>query len=132
MKSFCLIAAKISTLLMALAVVGCIAGPELNTPVLAEKSEQLRIMWTHVYPDKRGLLLLGQVRRPALSIGLLGGHLHVVGHLSDGSPPVVVDTRWGSMSKRGSHMASFGALLRSEHPELIDMISVEYRARPEK
>ncbi|MBP9158683.1 MAG: hypothetical protein KBF53_13020 [Sphingobium sp.] len=49
-------------------------------------------------------------------------------HRSDGSPPLIADTRWGQLSRRGNRMASFGAVLRTEHPELIDEIKVEYRA----
>lgn len=130
MESSFLVAGRLSTILIVFTLAGCIAGPELTTPVIAQKSEYIRIMWPHIYPDKRGVLVVGQVSRPVLSIGLLGGYLHVVGHLSDNSPAVVVDTHWKNMSHRSSHMASFGVLLRSAHPELIDKISVEYRARP--
>jgi hypothetical protein len=114
-------------LLLAGTLCGCVAGPELKTPFVAHGSDRLTIQWLHAYPDRKGVLIQGHVNGTAPTRAPIPGHLHITAHFSDNSPPLAVDTRWARMPVRGSRIASFSALLRTERPELIDSIHVEYR-----
>lgn len=125
---------KPAKFLTALLVTACLAGcarPELSMPLTPQQSDRLKIMWLHAYPHKEGVRLSGKVRRPLLSRTPVSGHLHIIAHHSDGSPPLIADTRWGRFSRRGNRTAPFAVLLRTEHPERIDEIKVEYRAMPD-
>src|SRR3546814_5404899 len=58
---------------------GCISGPPLQTTVITSPSKRLEIYWVRTYQDKKGVLVMGTVRRPALATGTIWGHLHIVG-----------------------------------------------------
>lgn len=114
-------------LAIALLLPACSLGPRLETAIFASPSKRLTIYGTHAYAQKRGLLITGSVRRPTLAKGAIWGHLHVVGHYEDGGPPVSVDTRWGTLSPRGSRSATFWALLPTSAPLEIKSVRIEYR-----
>lgn len=106
----------------------CSLGPRLETEIFASPSKRLTIYGTHAYAQKRGLLITGSVRRSTLAKGAIWGHLHVVGLYEDRRPPVSADTRWGTLSHRGSRSATFSALLPTSAPLEIKSVRVEYRA----
>ncbi len=112
---------------------GCVGGPELHMPLVAQPGEHVQIIWLHAYPDKKGVLLMGHVRRQGVADGPLWGHLHVVAQFADEAEPLIVDTRWlGSLSQRGNRMAPFAAILGTTQPNKIARVSVEYRAGPDE
>lgn len=118
---------------LACSLTGCVSGPELRLPITAQSHDRIQIVWLHAYPDKRGILLMGHVRRTGAAVGPVWGHLHVVAEFSDGTKPLVVDTRWsGSISRRGNRMAPFSTVLRTENPDRITRINVEYRINHDK
>jgi hypothetical protein len=111
---------------------GCISGPELRLPLEARRNGQVDIVWLHAYPDKQGVLLLGNVRRQTLAVGPLWGHVHINVQFNGGTETVGSDTQWfGNLSPRGGNTARFAALLRTPHQDKISRISVEYRADPD-
>ncbi|MBN8849234.1 MULTISPECIES: hypothetical protein [unclassified Sphingomonas] len=114
-------------LVAALALTACVGGPAVPTPIAPISTKQLRIYGVRAYLQSRGLLVMGQVRRPPLDLGPLWGHLHVTASFRDGRPPLVVDTRWGTISPRGVRSALFAAVLRTQDPGQIELVRVEYR-----
>lgn len=117
----------LTALLITASLTGCATGPKVNLPTVATGNDRIQIMWLHTYKDKGGVRVLGHVRRAPQTFGAIGGHLHVVAYFTDGTQPVVADTRWGSLPIRGSRMSPFSALLRTSNPDGIDRIAVEYR-----
>lgn len=107
---------------------GCISGPPLQTTVITSPSKRLEIYWVRTYQDKKGVLVTGTVHRPVLAKGALWGHLHIEGLFDDRRPPITVDTRWGTLSPRGSRSAPFRAVLPTSTPRAIKSIRIEYRA----
>src|SRR3546814_17953317 len=75
---------------------------------------------------------LGRVRRPMLFRGPVWGHLHVEGLFDDRRAPIVADTRWGTLSPRGSRSASFSAELPTTDPLEIKRVRIEYRDERER
>lgn len=115
---------------LACSLTACVSGPELRLPITARSDDCLQVVWLHTYPHKAGILLMGHVRRTGAAVGPVWGHLHVVAEFSDGSKPLVVDTRWsGSISRRGNRTAPFSTVLRTENPGRISSINVEYRIK---
>jgi len=115
-------------LALAFILPACSLGPRVETAIAASPNKVLAIYSTRAYAQKKGLLITGSVRRPALFKGAIWGHLHVVGFYEDGRPPVSVDTRWGTLSPRGSRSATFSALLPTSAPLEIKTVRIEYRA----
>ena len=113
-------------------LMGCISGPPLQTTVITSPSERLEIYWVRTYQDKKGVLVMGTVRRPVLAKGAIWGHLHIVGMFDDRRPPITVDTRWGSLSPRGSRSAPFSAVLPTSNPLEIKSVRIEYRAERDR
>lgn|SRR3546814_613047 len=111
---------------------GCISGPPLPTAVIASPGKRLEIYGIRTYQHKKGVLVTGTVRRPMLFTGPIWGHLHVVGLFEDRRPPIVVDTRWGTLSPRGSRIASFSTVLPTSDPLEIKSVRVEYRAEGDR
>lgn len=66
---------------------GCVSGPPLQTAVVVGPDKPLKIYGVRTYRDKKGLLVMGTVRRPMLFTGPIWGHLHVVGLFDDRRPP---------------------------------------------
>ena len=126
-------AAAAPAIMAALALSACMRGLVLPTPVFSTSAKQLRISGARAYPDRRGVLIEGQVWRPALASYPLWGHLHVVASLGGGRPPLVVDTkwRWSSRPPRSSWFGSFSALLRTPEPARIENVRIEYRPAPD-
>lgn len=119
--------AALAALLTVATLAGCVTGPKLNPSMTGMGSDRLQILWLHAYKDKQGVRLLGHVRRNTGGVGPVGGHLHVVGYFADGSPPLVADTRWGTLPRRGGGMASFSILLRTLRPDHVERITLEHR-----
>lgn len=111
---------------------GCISGPPLQTTVITNPSKRLAIYGVRTYQAKKGVLVIGNVRRPVLAKGAIWGHLHVVGMFEDRRPPITVDTRWGSLSSRGSRSAPFSAVLPTSDPLAIKSVRIEYRAERDR
>jgi hypothetical protein len=111
---------------------GCVAGPELKTAFTAPANDYLTVDAVHAYPHKEGLIIFGEVQASRSRTMPVNAHLHITGKFKDGTPPVTSDTRWGTIPVRGSRRASFSALLRTIHPELIDTIAVDLREAPDK
>jgi len=111
---------------------GCVGGPPLQTTVITKPSRRLEIYGVHAYQHKGGVLVTGTVRRPVLAKGAIWGHLHLEGLFDDRRPPVIVDTRWGSLSPRGSRTARFSALLPTTAPLGIKSVRVEYRSESDR
>lgn len=122
------------TLIIALLVLltGCISGPPLQTKVIASPSKRLEIYGVRTYRDERGILVVGSVRRPVLAKGAIWGHLHIVGMFDDRRSPIAVDTRWGSLSPRGSRSAPFSAVLPTSSPLEVKSVRIEYRAERDR
>lgn len=101
-------------------------------PLEARQNDRVNIIWLHAYPDKKGVLLVGQVRRPILAVGSLSGHVHIETQFNDGIETLSTDTKWcGNLSPRGHNMARFAVLIRTTQPDKISRITVEYRAAPD-
>lgn len=111
---------------------GCISGPPLQTTVITNPSKRLAIYGVRTYQAKKGVLVMGTVRRPALAKGAIWGHLHIVGLFDDRRPPITVDTRWGSLSSRGSRSAPFSTVLPTSDPLAIKSVRIEYRAERDR
>lgn len=115
-------------LALAFVLPACSLGPRVETAITASPNKVLAIHGTRAYAQKKGLLITGSVRRPPLLKGAIWGHIHVVGLYEDGRPPVSVDTRWGTLSARGSRSATFSTLLPTSAPLEIKSVRIEYRA----
>ena len=116
-----------SLILMAALLSGCISGPPVSLPIQAVPTKRLSIYWTHAYNYKGGVLITGQVRPRPLDLGPFWGHLHLQADFNDGGTPLVVDTAFGTIPRRGSRSASFTALLRISDPAAIKLVRIEYR-----
>ena len=110
----------------------CSYGPRLETSVITLPGRQLAIYGVRSYAHEKGLLVTGRVRRQAPLSRPIWGHLHVQGLFEDRRPPVTVDTRWGTLSPRGSPSVTFTAFLRTSTPLEIGSVRVEYRAAPDR
>ena len=110
----------------------CSYGPRLETTIITLPGRQLAIYGVRTYAHEKGLLVTGRVRRQAPLSRPIWGHLHVQGLFEDRRPPVTVDTRWGTLSPRGSPSVTFTASLRTSTPLEIGSVRVEYRAAPDR
>lgn len=113
-------------------LIGCAEGPPLQTAVLAKPDRRLEIYGVRTYQHKKGVLVTGSVRRPPLFTGAIWGHLHVEGLFDDRRPPIAVDTRWGTLSPRGSRIARFNTVLPTTNPLEIKSVRVEYRSESDR
>ena len=106
---------------------GCAIGPELERAVTAPNNDRLEITWLHAYRKSNGLLVAGKVRRLGLGMRPVQGHLHVVAHFTDGSPPIMADGHWGTFSNRTNNLVSFSIFVRTPRPDRVREVVVEYR-----
>lgn len=111
---------------------GCVSGPPLQTTIIVSPSKPLEIYGVRTYRTNKGVLVMGRVRRPMLFRGPVWGHLHVEGLFDDRRAPIVADTRWGTLSPRGSRSASFSAELPTTDPLEIKSVRIEYRAERDR
>ena len=111
---------------------GCVSGPPLQTTIIVSPSKPLEIYGVRTYRTNKGVLVMGRVRRPMLFRGPVWGHLHVEGLFDDRRAPIVADTRWGTLSPRGSRSASFSAELPTTDPLEIKSVRIEYRAEGDR
>src|SRR3546814_19069570 len=91
---------------------GCISGPPLQTTVITSPSKRLEIYWVRTYQAKKGVLVMGTVRRPALAKGKIWGHLHLVGMFDDRRPPLPVNPKWCTPSSHGRGTAPVRVVLQ--------------------
>lgn len=119
--------ASLSLIPIAALLSGCISGPPVSLPIQAVPTKRLSIYWTHAYNYKGGILITGQVRPRPLDFGPFWGHLHIQAEFHQGRAPLVVDSGFGTISRRGSRSASFTALLRVSDPAAIKSVRIEYR-----
>lgn len=118
--------------ILAFLLPACSLGPRLDTAIFSNPSKRLSIYGTRAYEQDKGLLVTGWVKRPRLATGAIWGHLHIEGLYGDRRPPVTVDTRWGTLSVRGSRSATFSALLPTSSPLEIKSVRIEYRAEADR
>jgi hypothetical protein len=120
----------IGVIVTTLTLPACMGAAALSTPATSVPDKQVRIYDAHAYPDKRGVLVIGQVSRRPFNSYPFWGHLHVVASLGSDRPPLVVDTkwRWRSMPRRGMWFGSFSALLPTTEPAQIESVWIEYRS----
>lgn len=123
---------KSAMMLLLVLLAGCVARPELKTAFRVPTNDYLNVAALHAYPHKAGLMIFGQVLASRSRTMPFNAHLHITGMFTNGQPPVIVDTSWGTFAVRGSRRASFSALMRTNHPELIDAIAVELREAPDR
>ncbi|AQR75101.1 hypothetical protein [Sphingomonas sp. LM7] len=112
--------------LLVMTISACANGPRLAVPLQSASGKQLKI-WTVTASDEGDTVLVsGMVRRPALSVGPIPGHLHVVAHFADGRPEVVADTHWGSIPVRGSRSGRYSVRLPIADAGAVANIIVSY------
>src|SRR3546814_11933627 len=90
---------------------GCISGPPLQPTVITSPRKRPEIYWVRTYQDKKGVLVMGTVRRPALAHGPLWGQLHILGRVDEWLQPNNVVDMWGSLSLWGSKSAPFRSVV---------------------
>jgi hypothetical protein len=111
--------------------VGLLTSACANNPALAitpdtRSGKSLKI-WSVPAEDAGDTVLVhGLVRRPALALGMLHGHLHVVARFSDGRPDVIADTRWSRIAPRGSRTGSYAVHLPIADAAAVSHITVSY------
>lgn len=115
-----------------LLVAACANAPAPILPASMPDNPYLKLGGLRARPKASGLLVMGEVRASRSRARPVNAHLHVTGLLADGTPAASSDTTWDTLPVQGSRLASFSALLRTEHPELIKNVSVELRLQPDR
>lgn len=114
--------------MLAAIVSACAAGPELAITPRTVSGKPLRIWTVHAEDNDDIVLVSGMVRRPALALGPIPGHLHIVASFADGRPDLIADTRWGSIPSRGSRTGYYSARLPIADAAAVTNITVSYAA----
>ncbi len=104
----------------------CANNPALAITPEARSGKSLKIWSVHAEDGGDTVLVHGLVRRPALALGMLYGHLHVVARFSDGRPDVTADTRWSRIAPKGSRTGSYAVRLPISDAAAVSLIIVSY------
>ncbi|WP_380871930.1 hypothetical protein ACFB49_28890 [Sphingomonas sp. DBB INV C78] len=104
----------------------CAHNPALAITPDTRSGKSLKIWSVHAEDAGDTVLVHGLVRRPALALGMLYGHLHVVARFSDGRPDVIADTRWSRIAPRGSRTGSYAVRLPIADAAAVSHITVSY------
>lgn len=123
-----------AAIVMAAALVGsgCAATSRttgIDPEIAVSSSPRLTIRSVRATGSGADVIVSGSVQRPALSVGRIGGHLHVVARFNDGGPPVTGAAHWGSISHRGSRIAYFRTRLAVGDPSRVTAITVSHTYR---
>lgn len=104
----------------------CAHNPALAITPDMRSGKSLKIWSVHAEDAGDTVLVHGLVRRPALALGMLYGHLHVVARFSDGRSDVIADTRWSRIAPRGSRTGSYAVRLPIADAAAVSHITVSY------
>ena len=113
----------------ALAGASCATPPRLAAALSIASSAQLEVRSVRAYATSEGVVVAGQVRRPALSKGPIFGHLHVEARFTDGRSPILVSTHPGSVPIRGARLAHFRVQLPITDEIRIVTIAISHVTR---